>query len=64
MFIRNKYLVWYEKLCSVEFSGKDSHVHHILPKSLGGTDDPKKFGKAFISTAFRSPSATVENNHW
>ena len=41
MFIRNKYLVWYEKLCSVEFSGKDSHVHHILPKSLGGTDDPK-----------------------
>lgn len=41
MFIRNKYLVWYEKLCSSTYAGKDSQVHHIIPKSLGGTNDHK-----------------------
>lgn len=41
MFIHNKYYLWYQKLCSTEYPGEDSHVHHIIPKSLGGTDDPK-----------------------
>lgn len=45
MFIQNKYFFWYKKLCSSEYHGEDSHIHHIIPKSLGGTDDPKNLIK-------------------
>ena len=39
-FINNKYLRWYQSLCSKSYLGKGRHRHHIIPRSLGGTDDP------------------------
>jgi len=41
MFIENKYLNWYKRLCSTNSIGEKYHVHHIIPRSLGGSDDPE-----------------------
>ncbi len=40
MFLDNKYRSWYYSLCSKSATSKHTHRHHIIPKSLGGTDDP------------------------
>jgi hypothetical protein len=39
MFLTNKYLRWYQQLCSKNYTGSGVHRHHIVPRSLGGTDD-------------------------
>lgn len=45
MFIENKYYKWYKKIISSakqreEYVTKYYETHHIIPKALGGTDDP------------------------
>jgi hypothetical protein len=38
MFNDNKYTKWYRNICSKKYEGV-TETHHIIPKSLGGTDD-------------------------
>jgi hypothetical protein len=44
MFNDSKYTKWYMSICSKQYDGV-TEVHHIIPKSLGGTDDPKNLVK-------------------
>lgn len=39
MFIDNKYRKWYYDLCSKDATDDKVHKHHIIPKSLGGTNE-------------------------
>jgi hypothetical protein len=43
MFLQNKYTIWYNKIIDNAKSRLlegYSEIHHIVPRSLGGTDDP------------------------
>jgi hypothetical protein len=43
MFLQNKYTTWYNKIIDKAKSRLlegYSEIHHIIPRSLGGTDDP------------------------
>lgn len=38
MFIANKYYRWYASLVATPDSGRNTEKHHIIPKSLGGSN--------------------------
>lgn len=48
-FVPNKYKIWYDKLILKSAFSKNQSItgdlHHIIPRSLGGTNDPQNIVK-------------------
>ena len=40
MFLDNKYTKWYYSIIANPIKSNDAEVHHIIPRSLGGSEEP------------------------